>query len=294
MDFPRVLVLGATGRIGGILRKGWPEGQGLWQSRTDHGGHGGHGDRGEQNWITLDPLSDSEALVRAAKTADSLLCLSGVTPMAAANKGANMDDNVTLALAAVRAGAKAGVPVLLSSSAAVYGNQTGVLDETCPLAPLNAYGQAKARMEREAQALAQNLGARVTSLRIGNIAGVDAILGGWRAGFALDRFADGATPRRSYIGAVTLARVLGDLARCSVGGRDLPDVLNVAAPGMIEMGALLDAAGLGWTPRDAPQTAIPAVCLSTERLETVTRFDRDDSTPAAMVAQWRSLAPAPL
>lgn len=154
-----------------------------------------------------------------------------------------MDDNVTLALAAVRAGAKAGVPVLLSSSAAVYGNQTGVLDETCPLAPLNAYGQAKARMEREAQALAQNLGARVTSLRIGNIAGVDAILGGWRAGFALDRFADGATPRRSYIGAVTLARVLGDLARCSVGGRDLPDVLNVAAPGMIEMGALLDAAG---------------------------------------------------
>lgn len=295
MDFPRVLVLGATGRIGGILRKCWPEGQGLWQSRTDHGGHR---DRGDQNWITLDPLAEPEALVQAARTADSLLCLSGVTPIAAANMGANMDDNVTLALAAVRAGAKAGVPVLLSSSAAVYGNQTGVLDETCPLAPLNAYGQAKARMEREAQALAQNLGARVTSLRIGNIAGVDAILGGWRAGFALDRFADGATPRRSYIGAVTLARVLGDLARCSAGGytgaRDLPAVLNVAAPGMIEMGALLDAAGLGWTPRDAPQTAIPAVCLSTERLETVTSFDRDDSTPAAMVAEWRSLAPAPL
>lgn len=288
MYFPSVLVLGATGRIGGILRRCWPAGRALWQSRTDRAGRAGAREKAGPDWITLDPLADPAGLARAAQGCDAVLCLAGVTNAAAA-EGADMDDNITLALAAIRAaaeaGAEGGARVLLASSAAVYGNQSGVLDEATPLAPLSDYGRAKAEMEDQGLALAQKLGISATALRIGNIAGVDAILGNWRPGFALDRFADGTTPRRSYIGPATLARVLGDLAATP----DLPPVLNVATPGMIEMGALLDAAGLAWTPRPAPQTAIPRVCLSTAALEAVTSFASQAATPAAMVAEWRRL-----
>lgn len=277
MDFPRVLVIGATGRIGGILRRCWPTDRILWQSRAAQAG---------AHWVVLDPLADPQALVKAATGVDSVLCLAGVTPAMAA-QGGDMGDNIALALAAIRAATSTGARVLLASSAAVYGSQTGVLGEDLTPAPLSDYGHAKARMEVEGIALGEKLGVPVTALRIGNVAGVDAILGGWRPGFALDRFADGRTPRRSYIGPVTLARVLGDLAAAP----DLPPILNVATSGVVEMGALLDAAGLAWTARPAPQTAIAQVCLSTSALQAVTSFADADSTLAAMVAEWRSLSP---
>lgn len=144
-------------------------------------------------------------------------------------------------------------------------------------------------MEARAAELGAELGVSVTSLRIGNIAGIDAILGGWRPGFQLDQFRDGRTPRRSYIGLVTLARVLGDLVAPGIVPDTLPEILNVAAPGTVEMGALLDAAGLAWTPRAAPEGAIARVCLSTRVLERFTPLSDTDGTASAMVAEWRSL-----
>ena len=183
MHFPPILVLGATGRIGGLLRKTWPEAAARWQTRRGVPGPG---------WVRCDPLAD---------------------------------------------------PGGLASSAAVYGAQAGLLAETAPPAPLSDYARIKIGMEQQGAELGQSLDVPVCALRIGNIAGVDAILGGWRVGFRLDRFEDGTTPRRSYIGVKTLARTLLALSRC----RDLPPVLNVAAPGVTEMGALLDAAGLDWT-----------------------------------------------
>lgn len=270
MHFPRVLVLGATGRIGGILRKCWPAGA-IWQCR-------GRAPDAQHNWCVCDPLAEPEALARAAAGCDAILCLAGGVP----GRG-DVTVSTPLAEAAVRAGATSGARVLLASSAAVYGAQAGVLEEGRPPAPLSDYGRTKAHMETCAAALGIRLGVPVTTLRIGNVAGIDAILGGWRPGFRLDRFADGRTPRRSYIGAGTLARVLGDL----VAAADLPPVLNVAAPGAVEMGALLEAAGLDWTPRVAPDSAIPEVVLSTAALERITSFAPVESTAAEMVAQWR-------
>jgi nucleoside-diphosphate-sugar epimerase len=180
-----------------------------------------------------------------------------------------------------------GARVLLTSSAAVYGNQTGILSEAGPVAPASPYGQAKHDMEQQAAVLGAELGVSVCVLRIGNIAGVDAILGGWRPGCRLDRFADGRSPARSYIGAQTLARVLADL----VATPDLPDVLNIAEPGPVEMSALLDAADLAWIPQDAPDTAIPQVELDVRRLQTLCPWLPGAADPARMVAQWRRLAP---
>lgn len=279
MQFPKTIVLGATGRIGMILRKCWDDPTISWQTRTARAGAG---------WVGLDPLAEPGALARAADGCAAILCLAGVVPGRAGadrmkpDRMGAMADNIALAEAALRA-ATPGARVFLASSAAVYGARAGLLRETDAPAPLSDYGRAKAAMERRGAELGAARGVAVTALRIGNVAGVDAILGGWRPGFRLDRFADGRTPRRSYIGVQTLARVLRDL----IGAADLPEVLNIAAPGTIGMGALLDAANLHWTPRPAPDTAIAEVRLCTDRLARLTGFGAAESTPAAMVEQWR-------
>ena len=275
MHFPKTLVLGATGRIGTILRRYRLAGA-VWQCR-------GRAPDARPGWCEIDPLTEPERLARAAADCAAILCLAGVTNA----HGGDLADNAALAEAAVRAGGKTGARVLLASSAAVYGNQPGRLAETAPLRPAAPYGRAKVEMEARGIALGGGLGVPVTALRICNIAGLDAILGGWRPGFALDVFADGRSPRRSYIGPLTLARVLEGL----LAAPDLPPVLNVAGPAAVGMGDLLDAAGLGWTARPAPDTAIPSVELDTAALDRHVPLDAADGDPVRMVAEWRSLEP---
>lgn len=142
-------------------------------------------------------------------------------------------------------------------------------------------------MEQAVAIRAQELGVSYCALRIGNIAGIDSILGGWRPGFTLDQFADGRTPQRSYIGALTLAQVLADLVQTP----DLPTTLNIASPDVVEMGKLLDAAGLLWVPRPAQTGAIARVSLDTTRLKHLIPRAAIPETPEQMVTQWRELEP---
>lgn len=280
MPLSGVLVLGATGRIGRVLQRCWGAtggpGEVLWQCRP--------GAPASQHralkWVETGILQDPAALARAARGKAVILCLAGGVP----GRGA-LRDNAALAAAAVRAGAETGARVLLASSAAVYGDRPGPVGEEVPPAPVSGYGRAKAEMEAQGVALGRQSGVPVCCLRIGNIAGLDAALGGWRPGFRLDRFADGRTPQRSYIGAQSLARVLAGLCRSP----DLPDALNVAARGMIGMGALLDAAGLGWTARPAPCSAIAELQLDVTALARILPVPEADA--AEMVAQWRALEP---
>jgi len=272
--FMRILVLGATGRIGRMMQWAWADVDAvlpLWQSRKDPGGTG---------WTGCDILHGPEALKAAAARADVILTLAGVTPAS----GGDMGQNSALALAVQRAAG--GRPHLLASSAAVYGRAGGLCRESDTVQPAAPYGEAKRAMEQAV--LAE--GGPVTCLRIGNVAGADQILGraGQGAALTLDRFADGRTPRRSYIGPATLARVLADLAIAAGQGRALPAILNVAAPGTVEMGALLDMAGCPWTPRTAPREAIAEVALDISALNRFTRPDPASGTAAALVAEWRA------
>ena len=50
---------------------------------------------------------------------------------------------------------------------------------------------------------------------------------------------------------------------------------------------LLDAAGLGWTPRPAPDTAIAEVHLSVSRLGRLVALDETDGQPRTLVSEWR-------
>ncbi len=274
MPFPDTLVLGATGRLGRLLQYSWNQpaiaARLLWQGRALSGlGQADHR-------AVLAPLKDPEKLTQAAM-GRQILCLAGGVP----GRG-DLDDNWRLAAAALRA-TEPGGRVILCSSAAVYGNQPGQLDEATVLCPANDYGRAKLEMEQRSAALAADIGVQLCVLRIGNIAGLDAILGGWRPGFQLDQFGDGATPARSYIGVRTLAQVLGVLLTLP----QLPGVVTLAQPGLIEMGALLDAAGLDWTARPAPGNAISRVLLDTRLLQDLVQLPEVDA--AQMVQQWRRL-----
>lgn len=267
--FSRYLLLGGGGRLGGMLRAHWPQGDDLSaQSRQNKDG-----------MLVFDPLRDPDALRAASVGRRAIICLSGVTPAHAAVSGDAMSLNSDLALAAIAA-APRDTRVFVVSSAAVYGAVQGPHFETDSVTPVSAYGHAKREME--IAALAQG-GGRVCVLRIGNVAGADAILGGWRAGMTLDQLADGRTPRRSYIGPRTLAQVVHALC----AAEQVPDIVNIAAPGVIEMGALLDCAGLAWAPRSPEGPVIEEVMLDTTVLERFYGFTPQERSAAGMVAQWR-------
>jgi len=276
MHFPDTLVLGATGRIGRLLQLSWGQpARGerlLWQGRAlvglEQAAHR----------VVFDPLRDSEDLTQAAM-GRQILCLAGAVP----GRG-DLHDNWHLAAAALRA-ATPGQRLILCSSAAVYGAQAGQLEEIAPLRPVTEYGLAKLEMEQRSTAMAADFGISLCVLRIGNIAGLDACLGGWAPGFQLDQFDDGSTPARSYIGVAILARVLGDL----LSQPHLPPVLNLAQPGLMEMGALLDAAGLAWTARPAPDRAISRVALDTDLLQEFVRIP--EAVAAQVVREWQALEP---
>ncbi|NKW78947.1 NAD-dependent epimerase/dehydratase family protein [Rhodobacteraceae bacterium R_SAG7] len=270
------LVLGASGRIGRALRYRWGAEAARWQARRAGAGAG---------WHLFDPLDQPDTLVTAAAQAGQILCLAGPVPA----QGVDLEDHIRLAEASVRAAAPHGLRVVLASSAAVYGAQEGLLHEDLPLCPTNPYGEAKTRMEARARALGQELGVSVSCLRIGNIAGFDAILGGWRPGFRLDQFADGRTPRRSYIGPLTLADVLAVV----LAAPELPEVLNIAQPEPVEMGALLTAAGRAYATAPAPQSAIAEVALDLSRLVAFLAgtLDLPPADPAAMIAEMALLEP---
>jgi nucleoside-diphosphate-sugar epimerase len=271
-----VLLLGASGQLGRMLRH-------FWRAPPDLVAHSR---QPKPDFIPFDLIVEPEKATAAMAGKRAVICLSGVTNARAAATQDVYSRNTDLAVAAVRCAALAKVPrVFLASSAAVYGANPGVQDETTVPQPVAAYGKSKLEMEQAALACAQKLGQNVTALRIGNVAGADAILGGWREGMEIDQLKTDGTPRRSYIGPQTLTRVLAQLSEIE----NLPEVLNIAAPGVIEMGALLDAAGRVWTPRTAPDSVIEEVALSTKQLERYVSFAPEDSTAAGMVAEWRLL-----
>jgi UDP-glucose 4-epimerase len=263
-----VLLLGAAGQLGQILCLHWPDPAMLhMQSR-----------RAGLGMITLDPLQSPAALEKASLHMNSVVCLSGVTPAHAEATGDAMGFNTDLALAAIAA-APPGVRVFVTSSAAVYGAADGPHSETDVVAPVSDYGRAKRAMEVAALAAG---GGRVCVLRIGNVVGADAILGDWHPKMAIDQLPDGRTPQRSYIGPKTLARVIHRLCLAP----DLPDILNIAAPGLVEMGALLDKARRAWLTRKPTAPVIAQVGLDTSALERIYRFAPQECTAEGMVAQW--------
>ncbi|MBN8294095.1 NAD-dependent epimerase/dehydratase family protein [Rhodobacter sp. NTK016B] len=261
-----LLITGANGRVARLLRRA-PLDKALWSQR---------GSGADLDWAPLDgPQALVDYCARHGKP-QALCMLAGVTP----GPGARLEDNVALGRAAVEAASAVGIGrVLLASSSAVYGHgRAQPWSEDDDSRPANPYGEAKLAMERACAAQG------VTMLRIGNVAGADALLTNPRRPLLLDQFADGTGPRRSYIGPQTLARLLQRLAQVPA----LPPVLNIGTPRPVDMADLAVAAGLPVERQLAPPGAIAALTLDTTQLEQLFPFADTDSAPETMIAEWRA------
>lgn len=214
-----------------------------------------------------------------------MFMFAGVTP----RLGADFTTNIKVAEACLNAAKAAGIKhVLIASTSAVYGAGAGIpLKEGAQLDPINDYGRSKMKMEA-ACAPFRDADLSVTSLRIGNVAGADALL--LNASQAtlgmplrLDRFSDGRGPRRSYIGPATLARVLETL---SLNADVLPATINVSAPQPVTMESLTVALGAPWLPVPAPPSAIQNVTLDCTQLSNLHPFSDFSSSPQAIINEY--------
>ena len=264
------VVLGASGKVGRALRQVYQKGHlpefadAIWQYRS-------MAEVPKGAALVWDILQGALPTIRPR----AVIVLAGVT----AGRADDLARNTTLALAACALADQAGgVPVLLTSSQAVYGAQSGLLREQDMCLPSTPYGRAKREMER-AVAGRPN----VTCLRIGNVVGCDAISGAMvHGGVTLDRFPDGQGPRRAMIGPVTLGHVLQGLLEAP---GPLPPVLNVAAAGAVAMADLLAAAGVPWGWQDALPHALPALDLDVSLLQKM--MPVPGANPVDLIAQAR-------
>jgi len=278
------ILMGASGRIGRMVMRHWrltpPVGLRVLAQQRGMGG-------GLQ-WSPIDgpgPLVDFAA---AQGRIAGLIVLSGVTP----ESGADLSVNAKIVEAAVTAAAAVGIDrLLVASSSAVYGIGHGVPHvEDGHMSPANDYGRAKLVAEQVCSK-ARDAGIDVCTLRIGNVAGADALLlnaarSTSAAPLRLDQFADGRGPQRSYIGPATLADVFATLAGQSGA---LPRQLNIAAPNPVSMESLAIAAGACWHFVQSPVTAYQTITLDCSRLSDLHHFPTNASDPVQMVAEWHRL-----
>lgn len=280
----RLLLVGSTGRVGRMITRCWqlnpPSGAKVTEQHRNS-------DRSEGLFW---PLLSTDAKGLPKDTYDAIICLAGVTP----GLGADLALNTTLAEATLRSAKLANIPrVLIASSSAVYGSGDGTpFCETSTTTPANSYGAAKLDMEN-ACATWRNQGIEICCLRIGNVAGADALLlnvarSEHNQPLVIDRFADGRGPVRSYIGPRTLSDVLLTLATTPLA---LPNILNVAAPGSVTMEELARAAGHPFDFKNAHQTAQQTITLDCSRLAELHDFSTDAAEPMELVTQWKDTLP---
>lgn len=205
--------------------------------------------------------------------------------------------NVTFVNDLLRVAAETGVAhVVLASSAAVYGRGSGTpLCESADLTPLTAYGTSKARMEDVAHDhAARHATPAITILRIGNVAGADALTQAAQRHLAsgtampLHLFDNGRAATRSYIGPDDLCEVT---RACAPHSGVSPRVLNVAHHQPVQLDHMLAAyranlfATLDWTETPAPPGIPPTVTLDTEALQRIVTFPSHDEPADAFVRQ---------
>ena len=168
--------------------------------------------------------------------------------------------------------------LLFVSTAAVYAPGPLPSAEADPPAPVSPYGASKARAE---VLLRLQDSVATTILRLGNVAGADALLGPRPAGeqVVLDPVPgrDGG-PVRSWIGPRTLAQTLAMLCL-----RDLPPVLNIAQAPPLPMADLLWAAGVPWRYGPPNLSVVPVAAMDVSHLQSI--VDQPPADPATLAAQ---------
>lgn len=237
-------------------------------------------------WDVMQSLNPIKCWIDANGPISTFIVLAGVTPAT----GSEMGDNITIAKAYLEAARTLGIPrVLLASSSAVYGAGNGEeISESEPCLPINAYGISKLKMEHLALSY-REAGTEVCCLRIGNVAGADALLlnaldASTNSPLVIDCFPDGHGPQRSYIGPAALGDILCKLAHHAT---QLPFLLNVAALEPIYMEELANAAGLPWAPREPSPDASQRIVLNCKRLADLIPLQSGMGAASTLISEWR-------
>lgn len=266
---PRVLVLGASGKVGRLLR-GVP-GAGLGPATIWHS---------YRELVGFDTWDISQRPPRGVSF-DAILNLAG-------GPNCNEEDGLALASAANRLAEQAGgVPHFYASSQAVYQVADAPISEIAPIAPPTPYGASKVAAEKVVRSYTKGV-----CLRIGNVAGADSLFNSMKSGVVtLDRFSDGSSPQRSYVGPGTLGKAITALTIRAVKQGLKHSVYNVASPKALEMAKIVDAAGVKRIPCVAPQTAIRLYALDVSRLSKIVPLehcDANDIVEDAQAAGWEA------
>lgn len=278
------LVVGASGRVGRLVLPCWRKlnktGSPVAQYRMSPIDEG----------FFWDPLHGIAPLLEAASAAGgfrTMFILAGSTPGAGWDRDLNRKIVEECLIAAHQSKVRR---VLIASSSAVYGINNGEpFSENNVCKPTNEYGQAKLEMERACLPWQQQ-GLEICCLRIGNVAGADALLSKFNAADAspicdIDMFKDGRGPLRSYIGPETLAKIMRSLCEHP---QTLPPVLNLAAPLPLYMEELAAAAGAAWRGRNASNAGHQKITLDCSRLRDIYKFDQTESEAGEIVRQWQA------
>jgi nucleoside-diphosphate-sugar epimerase len=280
----QVLITGAGGRLARLLRAVW----------SDRGPSGFH-----PLWSVRRATSGPDVVWDIASgPAPQLAKGFAILHLAGVVRGDSvaLSGNSAMARAVCAAAKTAGAShVFLASSAAVYGRALHDHVEVQAPAPVSDYGQAKLAMERAALCWAHGAGPAmpgVTCLRIGNVLGADALFGGAQLGHTVLDPLPGQPggPVRSYIGPQALAGVLAGLVAQVRAGAALPKLLNIAAPGVVSMADLLDAAQRRYSFGKSNPDVIPRVGLCTKRLSALVPLGKTDAS--ALVADWQGVVMA--
>ncbi|MFZ7091047.1 NAD-dependent epimerase/dehydratase family protein [Primorskyibacter sp. 2E233] len=272
----RILLLGASGMLGRMLRAVWQknppqdtEVTPVFRGRAD--------DAFALQWH---PGAQTDGLPKI----DAVVAMWGVKP----GSDAALEENTALAIAAQELARDLGATkVLHASSAAIYQPGPDPLDEEASQIPPTPYGKAKLDMEAAvAHWHAENpTGPESVLMRIGNVAGADSIFLNLAKGdrIRLDRFSDGSAPARSYIAPQDLAGAIVSLLRSDITGP-----VNLSAPVATGMDQIALAAGstIDWVP--APETALPKVQLDCGRLQTVYTFNKHSAEATYLVDSARA------
>ena len=279
-SLPTVLVTGASGQFGRVLRYGLarhaPDMPVIYHGRTprpmDHG-----------QWRFLDvqaPASEWTDFIGAIRP-DVVLHLAGVTHSQDISEQTmtqiNADCTVKIAQAAQAVGVR---HFFFASSAAIYGAQSDAvtaLSEAGPINPVSAYGRSKQAAE-QMMVRSSLTGMGVTALRYATTAGSDQLLLNalarkLDAPLTLHKFANGRGAERSYLGPDDLGQYHLRLFSQGAKGSVLPPALNVATPGSVFMDGLLgqiavrSGRDIPWVWGVPPKGAIKRCVLSTDLLD---------------------------
>ena len=285
----QIMLIGSSGRVGQMVGAAWRVSNQPWRNAPFQTRAGDTVFSASQ--LVWDMNNGAGPLLRWIESygqLSSLVVLAGTTPAT----GLDMDTNIHIATQYLDAALAASVPrVLLASSSAVYGPGDGApLSETAACVPVNAYGISKRKMEQVAEPY-KDAGLDVCCMRIGNVAGADAMLlnaasATSKKPIRIDRFSNGKGPLRSYIGPNTLGDCLGQLATYT---GSLPFLLNVAAPVPVHMECLAEAASLPWAYRAAPPAAMQNISLDCRALCHLVDFPKHATEPEEISLDWQEL-----